>query len=192
MQLFVLPKNQVFLIDVFVLHENAFRTPNRSKQTCNRSSNLRWCRKFFFDVRNDADALFAHFQISMRGVHDIQLLEVATRSFPKEKLIGLRGCIESDAQLTAEAKGAWKATKQRGYHCLRPSMVVLLKLSLLDQCCKISSIIVPKTLCISLFYGISTLKRSLQSGLCEFKKRHIKGSLCRRPYRMILMERTKP
>ena len=70
--------------------------------------------KVFFDVRNDADALYAHFNISLQGVHDIQLLEVATRSWAKDRVVGLRNCIKCDARLTAEAQQGWNATKERG------------------------------------------------------------------------------
>ena len=70
--------------------------------------------KVFFDVRNDADALYAHFNISLQGVHDIQLLEVATRSWAKDRVVGLRNCIKCDARLTAEARQGWSATKERG------------------------------------------------------------------------------
>lgn len=68
----------------------------------------------FFDVRNDADALYAHFNISLQGVHDIQLLEVATRSWAKDRVVGLGKCIRFDARLTAEAQQDWEAMKKRG------------------------------------------------------------------------------
>ena len=113
-QLFVLPKNHMFLIDVFVLGEEAFSTPNGSGTNLRSILESALVPKVFFDVRNDSDALFAHFQISLQGVQDIQLLENATRSYSKDKVVGLAMCIERDAQLTREASTAWKATKERG------------------------------------------------------------------------------
>lgn len=113
-QIFVSLKNHVFLIDVFVLQEKAFCTSNSSGTNLRSILESAQVPKVFFDVRNDSDALFAHFNISMQGVHDVQLLEVATRSYPKERVTGLATCIEKDAQLTPEASAAWKATKQKG------------------------------------------------------------------------------
>lgn len=120
LQLFVFPKNHVFLIDIFILQEKAFCTSNRSGIDLRSILESAQVPKVFFDVRNDSDALFAHFQISMQGIHDVQLLEVATRSYPKERLSGLARCIEKDTQLTVEASGAWKATKKKGLLYLVP------------------------------------------------------------------------
>ena len=113
-QLFVLPKNRVFLIDVFVLGEEAFNTSNGSGTNLRSILESALVPKVFFDVRNDSDALFAHFQISLQGIQDIQLLENATRSYSKDKVVGLATCIERDAQLTRKASTAWKVTKERG------------------------------------------------------------------------------
>ena len=68
----------------------------------------------FFDVRNDADALYAHFNILLQGVHDIQLLEVATRSWAKDRVVGLGQCIRSAAGLATEVQQDWEAMKERG------------------------------------------------------------------------------
>lgn len=113
-QIFVPPRNHVFLIDVFVLQEKAFCTSNSSGTNLRSILESAQVPKVFFDVRNDSDALFAHFTISMQGVQDVQLLEVATRSYSKDRVTGLAMCIEKDAQLTSEASAAWKATKQKG------------------------------------------------------------------------------
>ena len=119
-QLFVLPKNQVFLIDVLVLGEEAFSTSNGSGTNLRSILESALVPKVFFDVRNDSDALFAHFQVSLQGIQDIQLLENATRFYSKDRVVGLAMCIERDAQLTPEASTAWKATKQRGVSYFEP------------------------------------------------------------------------
>ena len=113
-QLFVPPKNHMFLIDIFVLGEEAFSTSNGSGTNLRSILESALVPKVFFDVRNDSDALFAHFQISLQGIQDIQLLENATRSYTKDRVVGLGTCIERDAQLTREDSTAWKATKERG------------------------------------------------------------------------------
>ena len=113
-QVFHLPQNHVFLIDVFVLQEAAFNTPNRNGTTLRSILESALVPKVFFDVRNDADALYAHFNISLRGVHDIQLLEVATRSWAKDRLVGLAQCIRSDARLATKVRRDLEAVKERG------------------------------------------------------------------------------
>ncbi|KAK2052537.1 hypothetical protein LY76DRAFT_670626 [Colletotrichum caudatum] len=45
--------------------------------------------KVFLDVRNDSDALFAHFGIKLDGVQDLQLMEFASREARKSFLCGL-------------------------------------------------------------------------------------------------------
>lgn len=113
-QLFHLPQNSVFLIDIFILREAAFDTANSSGTTLRSILESPTIPKVFFDVRNDSDALFAHFNVSLQNVHDIQLLEVATRSRSKDLVSGLGNCIRHDAQLSVEVQRKWKATKERG------------------------------------------------------------------------------
>ena len=114
-QLFVLPKDHVFLVDIFVLKGAAFCTCNASGTNLRSILESALVPKVFFDVRNDSDALFSHFHISLAGVHDVQLMEVATRSSQsRERVAGLATCIKRDAQLTAEASALWKATKRKG------------------------------------------------------------------------------
>ena len=119
-QIFVLPQKRIFLIDIHVLKEAAFCTSNRSGIDLRSILQSARVPKVFFDVRNDSDALFAHFQISLQGVHDVQLLEVATRPFSKDRVSGLSKCIESDAKLTPEASAVWKSTKQKGLLLFAP------------------------------------------------------------------------
>ena len=114
MQIFVKPTNQVYLIDILVLREKAFNTPGQSGTDLRAILQSESIPKVFFDVRNDADALFAHFSVSVEGVVDVQLTEVAARRTSKRFLAGLRRCIEQDAQLKSEVIMQWKATKEKG------------------------------------------------------------------------------
>ena len=117
----MLPKDHVFLVDIFVLKGAAFCTCNASGTNLRSILESALVPKVFFDVRNDSDALFSHFHISLAGVHDVQLMEVATRSSQsRERVAGLATCIKRDAQLTAEASALWKATKQKGLLHLAP------------------------------------------------------------------------
>lgn len=76
--------------------------------------------KYFFDVRNDSDALFAHFGITLTGVRDIQLQELASRYGPKIFLNGLAKRIERDSGLSWSEKRAWQVTKDAGVKLFAP------------------------------------------------------------------------
>ena len=73
---------KVYLIDVHRLGAQAFNTTNTTsieKKTLKDILQDKHILKVFFDVRNDSDALFAHFGVALQGVEDIQLIESATR-----------------------------------------------------------------------------------------------------------------
>ncbi|KAL8782978.1 MAG: hypothetical protein Q9195_009521 [Heterodermia aff. obscurata] len=120
MQIFVQPTNQVYLLDIFVLREKAFDTPGTSGTDLRAILQSASIPKVFFDIRNDADALFAHFGVSVECVVDIQLMEVAARRYSKRYLAGLGKCIEQDAQLKGETIQQWKATKEKGVSLFAP------------------------------------------------------------------------
>ena len=120
MQIFVQPTNKVYLLDILVLGEKAFNTPGQHGTDLRAILQSETIPKAFFDIRNDADALFAHFGVSMEGVVDVQLMEVASRPSSKRFLAGLGKCIEQDAQLGGEAIKKWKAIKQKGLSLFSP------------------------------------------------------------------------
>ena len=73
--------------------------------------------KVFFDVRNDSEALFAHFGVALQGVEDVQLMESATRrtTGSRKFLSGLAKCVEKNL-LTSHGfdLASWKAAKVKG------------------------------------------------------------------------------
>ncbi|KAJ4307242.1 hypothetical protein N0V88_000623 [Collariella sp. IMI 366227] len=73
--------------------------------------------KVFFDVRNDSDALFAHFGVRLSGVRDLQLMELAARSpgEPRRLVSGLAKCIDRHAGLGLAERREWMAGKEAGY-----------------------------------------------------------------------------
>lgn len=121
-QLLVLPENHVYLIDVHTLKDTAFSTPgkNNDHQTLKTILESSDIQKAIFDVRNDSDALYAHFRISLAGIQDIQLMELACRTFSRRLVNGLSKCIENDAMLTAQEKQTWKDVKDRGVKLFSP------------------------------------------------------------------------
>ncbi|KAH2126105.1 hypothetical protein KXV35_007246 [Aspergillus fumigatus] len=76
--------------------------------------------KVFFDVRNDSDALYSHFGVGLNGVHDLQLMELATRRPPRGYVSGLRKCIQREVQMTAAELHTWKVTKEKGLNLFEP------------------------------------------------------------------------
>lgn len=122
LQLRMHPINRTFLIDVHILGDLAFSTPGGSEgQTLRSILESSTIPKVFFDVRNDSDALFSHFQVSLAGVHDIQLMELAARSNKSKRLLnGLSRCIEYDAGLSKDGKNRWLAVKNKGLDLFAP------------------------------------------------------------------------
>jgi exonuclease 3'-5' domain-containing protein 1 len=121
LQLYVLPKDYTYLVDVHQLRHAAFSTTGKHSGKCLKAIlEAEDIPKVFFDVRNDSDALFHHFQISLSGVHDIQLMEVATRKFNRRCVNGLQRCIEHDAVMTAAERRAWNAAKEEGKKLFAP------------------------------------------------------------------------
>ena len=113
-QLLCLPQTHVFLINIHVLPGNGIQYIQWIRHQLSLDPGvLIDPQSVFSDVRNDADALFAHFNVSLRGVHDIQLLEIATRDRgPKDQLLGLAGCVQNNAALTDEAQEQWQVTQR--------------------------------------------------------------------------------
>ncbi|KAK3068531.1 hypothetical protein LTR53_013824 [Teratosphaeriaceae sp. CCFEE 6253] len=72
--------------------------------------------KYFFDVRNDSDALFAHFGIRLAGVVDVQLLELACRTSARDKVKSLAHCIEEAQVLSQTEAQRWVDRKEKVVH----------------------------------------------------------------------------
>ena len=97
-QLYILPQDRTYLVDVHQLQHRAFSTTGRTSGKCLKSIlEAKDIIKVFFDVRNDSDALFHHFRISLAGVNDVQLMKLATSTFPRKNVCGLQKCIKNDA-----------------------------------------------------------------------------------------------
>lgn len=121
LQIYVLPRDHTYLVDVHQLRDKAFSSHGRKYNTCLKAIlEDKDIPKVFFDVRNDSDALFCHYQISLSGVDDIQLMELATRTFSRIRVNGLQKCIERDIRMTTAEKIASTATKEKGKELFLP------------------------------------------------------------------------
>lgn len=108
----VLPTRATSIVDVQTLGDSAFTTPGPDGKTLKAILEDPNTSKCLWDVRNDADALWAHHKIRLAGVTDIQLLENGSRPSSKTYLFGLDRCIEKDLSLRWEEKQPWARTKQ--------------------------------------------------------------------------------
>ncbi|QPC74615.1 hypothetical protein HYE68_005367 [Fusarium pseudograminearum] len=106
------PTRVTGLIDVQTLGNSAFTTPTSSGNTLKSILEDTRTTKRLWDVRNDADALWAHHQIRLAGVTDIQLLENASRAGDKTYVRGLDICVEKDLGLNAMEVQRWTRTKR--------------------------------------------------------------------------------
>jgi exonuclease 3'-5' domain-containing protein 1 len=122
MQIHVSPTKRTYLIDIYALCEEVFSTRSENGVTLKGVLESATVSKVFFDVRNDSDALFAHFGISLAGVQDLQLMELATRSFPRRTLCGLARCIERDLLLPPPQRQALMDVKVKGKRLFDPEL----------------------------------------------------------------------
>ena len=112
--------SKVYLIDAHVLGAQAFNTTGVEKKTLKDILQDESIPKVFFDVRNDSDALFAHFGVQLQGVEDVQLMESATRrtTTSRRLLSGLARCVEDNVPMSE--RGNWKQAKQKGERLFKP------------------------------------------------------------------------
>jgi len=93
------PQHVVRLIDILVLGESAFTTASNNGKTLKSIFEDPNIPKYVWDVRNDADALWALYGVGLVGVTDIQLLENASRTGDKTYIRGLDKCVQFDLRL---------------------------------------------------------------------------------------------
>lgn len=106
------PSNQVKLVDVSALGDLAFSTASEDSTTLQSILEDHSICKYIWDVRNDANALWFHYGVSLGGVTDLQLLENASRSDDKTHIRGLDKCVQYDLKLGFMKTNRWLRTKQ--------------------------------------------------------------------------------
>lgn len=120
MQILIPPNPTVHLVDVHILKQDAFETRGREGSSLRSILESEEYPKVFFDVRRDSDALFSHFEVNLRCVIDLQLLEFATRPRQGKFLKGLGKCIEEDAQLDISSRKKCQRIKDAGLRMFAP------------------------------------------------------------------------
>ncbi|KAJ4330882.1 hypothetical protein N0V87_009613 [Didymella glomerata] len=107
-------ERRVCLIDLLALGALAFQTAGAMQSTLKDILQDERISKVFFDVRNDSDALFAHFGVALQGIEDVQLMESAWRktTVSRKFVNGLARCVENE--ISGDELANWKLAKQRG------------------------------------------------------------------------------
>ncbi|KAE8370988.1 ribonuclease H-like domain-containing protein [Aspergillus bertholletiae] len=111
--LYIFPLRTVYIIDVLRLGEAAFTTTNADGISLRTILEAPRVKKVMFDVRDDSEALFNHYHISLDGVEDLQLMELATRKYSRKYVSSLAKCIEEDSPIPAAEKAEWKRQKEK-------------------------------------------------------------------------------
>ncbi|KAH3908095.1 hypothetical protein HBI56_192710 [Parastagonospora nodorum] len=111
---------RIFLIDMHTLGALAFTTPSSQGKTLKHVLEDSQITKVFFDVRNDSDALYAHYGVALQCVEDVQLMESAAREKTalRRTVIGLARCVEKNCSATS----TWQAAKSRGEKLFKPEL----------------------------------------------------------------------
>lgn len=121
LSIYLRPSKKVYLIHVHTLGSATFTVQHNG--VCLKSIlESTVIPKIFFDVRNDSDALFSLFNISLSCVEDIQLMQLATRHYPKDFVNGLQRCIEKDIWMQSDIQAEWRETKIRSRQLFAPEL----------------------------------------------------------------------
>lgn len=107
------PQNVTRVVDVLSIGKSTFDIESDEGTSLRSILEDPGILKGVWDVRNDADALWSHFQVKLAGVVDIQLLENASRppGIDRSRLSGLRKAIMSDSRLGFHKRQGWILTK---------------------------------------------------------------------------------
>jgi exonuclease 3'-5' domain-containing protein 1 len=113
----VYPGKVTKLIDVITLKIKAFTTISSNDMRCSLKSIFenKNIKKPIWDVRNDADALFAHHGVGFAGSVDLQLWKNASRppQVHKTFVSGLGNVIRRDLKLEPQVLQNWIETKNK-------------------------------------------------------------------------------
>ncbi|KAI1269212.1 ribonuclease H-like domain-containing protein [Xylariaceae sp. FL1019] len=110
--IFVASTGKATLIDVTKLGRSAFVVSGSTLKTLGQILENGNITKYFWDLRNDADALWSHHQVRLAGAIDVQLMENASRSGDKTYLRGLQTCVEHDLHLGFMERHRWAKIKK--------------------------------------------------------------------------------
>lgn len=120
LSLYIAPDKTTYLIDIHKLGDAAFSTittVGASLKTVLESSTI---PKVVFDIRNISDALFSLFRVSIDGIKDLQLMELASRKGSQEFVCGLSECIKKYSPISATEKTESALVNERARQFFAP------------------------------------------------------------------------
>ncbi|CZT13567.1 uncharacterized protein RAG0_17064 [Rhynchosporium agropyri] len=120
LSLHIAPTQMTYLIDIHSLGRAAFSATKNSGTSMKSALASSAIPKIIFDIRNDLDALFSLFQISVDCIKDLQLIELAYRTGSREFVSSLAKDIEKESPISVAAKTKWKLTKECGHRLFAP------------------------------------------------------------------------
>lgn len=109
--------DKTWIIDTRVLGQKVMDTPSSTTgRTFGQILEDKSIAKVLWDTRQDSDAIYAHFGIHMRGIHDLQVMEAAVRPGSRAKALGLADAIEQlpKEYLSPLTIQVWKEIKEDG------------------------------------------------------------------------------
>ncbi|KAI7264314.1 hypothetical protein KC345_g8857 [Hortaea werneckii] len=122
MQIYAPESRHIFIVDIHLLGVQVSDITGPQGNTLKNKLEGRKITKYLFDARNDADALYALFNIRLAHVIDVQLLELAARTGPKHVVRGLAACIEQEQVVTEAATHEWRRIKGEGARIFNPKL----------------------------------------------------------------------
>jgi exonuclease 3'-5' domain-containing protein 1 len=120
LQILVPPSRTVYLLDIHILGNLVFSTKSNTGTSLKAILKSSKYPKVFFDLRNDSDALHAHYGVKLHCVIDVQLLEFGTRPRAGRYLKGLAKNIAEDSGLNHQQMREWQASKELGHDMFDP------------------------------------------------------------------------
>lgn len=111
--IFVRPENKIYLINMHAIdNDDVFSIEDSTGTTLESIFECPVLRKAVFDVRGASNVLFHQHGITLDGIVDIQLMELATRDGSREFVRGLATCVRNDSPLSAEEKLRWQESNE--------------------------------------------------------------------------------
>ncbi|KIL63466.1 hypothetical protein M378DRAFT_187038 [Amanita muscaria Koide BX008] len=109
-----------WLVDVTVLGAQAFDEVDREGRSLRSILQRPDIQKWFYDVRNDSDALYNLYGIRLNNVYDLQLLELANR-LSRGKYARFLTSLEKAIDQYLILDRDWKSVKEQGVALFVPS-----------------------------------------------------------------------
>ncbi|MCJ1312809.1 hypothetical protein MMC25_006485 [Agyrium rufum] len=112
LQIYILPLQETLVVDIYTLQRKAFNVvwQGYSLKSFLQSATV---TKVVFDVRNVADALLSHYEVSLNGVIDLQMMEYYCPKRTGNFLRGLGKCITDHSSLPLPDINEWSLNKDK-------------------------------------------------------------------------------